>query len=328
MASDQLKSAYLVAGTDTGKIDEVVARLRSRAGAEGGLETFEAQSTGGPDAAALLAALPAMTLIAGRRFLLADGVERWTAKQATPVAEALTALPPDVTVVLVAREEPPKVRAPKALAAGVEKAGGDVLEFAAPKARQLPAWLDAEARRRGIAIDHDAAQLLVERMGESTVRLGSELDRLATWAGDGGVVEREDLEAMIADTSEEVAWALTDALLDRSAAGAVAAAERLTGQGEAVTPLIYAAAKRLREAHRALAALDEGRSPKEVESSLGMHPYAAKMLVQRVRGGNRDEIAAATCAVADLEWWTRGGSDYPEEVALTLAMRRAAGARN
>jgi hypothetical protein len=29
--------------------------------------------------------------------------------------------------------------------------------------------------------------------------------------------------------------------------------------------------------------------------------------------------------VADLEWWTRGGSDYPEPVALTLAVRRAAG---
>ena len=31
-------------------------------------------------------------------------------------------------------------------------------------------------------------------------------------------------------------------------------------------------------------------------------------------------------AVEDLEWWTRGGSDYPDGVALTLAVRRAAGA--
>ena len=58
-----------------------------------------------------------------------------------------------------------------------------------------------------------------------------------------------------------------------------------------------------------------------------MHPYAAKMLVRKVKGGSVDQIRAATCAVADLEWWTRGGSDYPDEVALTLAMRRAAGAR-
>lgn len=327
MAADQLKPAYLIAGTDAAKIDEVVARLRARAEAEGGLESFPAQPSGGPDAAALVQAIPAMTLIAGRRFLLADGVERWTAKQAGPVVEAAGALPPDLTVVLVAREEPPKVRAPKALGEAVKAAGGEVLEFAAPRARQLPGWLSAEAERRGYTLDADAARLLVERMGESTIRLATELDRLAVWAPEGGRVEREDLEAMIADTSEEVAWALADALVERSPAGAVAAAERLAGQGEATTPLIYGAAKRLRDAHRALVELDRGRSPKEVESSLGMHPYAAKMLVGKVRGASFDEIRAATCAVADLEWWTRGGSDYPDEVALTLAMRRAAGAR-
>ena len=59
-----------------------------------------------------------------------------------------------------------------------------------------------------------------------------------------------------------------------------------------------------------------------------MHPYAAKMLVQRVRNTNRGALRAATCAVADLEWWTRGGSDYPDDVALALAVARAAGARD
>ena len=328
MAEDQLKPAYLIAGTDAAKIDEVVSRLRKRAEAEAGLEVFPAQPSGGPDAAALLEAVPAMTLMGGRRFLLADGVERWSAKQAAPVADALGDLPPDLTLVLVSREEPPKVKAPKALAEAVKAAGGEVLDFAAPKARQLPAWLTSEAKRRGFTLDADAARLLVERMGEGTVRLSTELDRLAIWAPEGGRVEREDLEAMVADTSEEVAWALADALVERSPAGAVAAAERLAGQGEATTPLIYGAAKRLRDAHRALVELDRGRSPKDVASSLAMHPYAAKMLVSKVRGASVDELRAATCAVADLEWWTRGGSDYPDEVALTLAMRRAAGARS
>ncbi len=327
MAADELKPAYLIAGTDAAKIDQVVARLRARAAAEGGLETFPAQANGGPDAAALVQAMPAMTLIAGRRFLLADGVERWSAKQAAPVCEALADLPPELTLVLVAREEPPKAKAPKALADAVSAAGGQVLPFAAPKAREMPAWLVGEAARRGFRLDADAARLLVDRMGEGTVRLATELDRLASWAPEGGHVGVEDLEAMIADTSEEVAWALADALVERSPGAAVAAAERLAGQGEATTPLIYGAAKRLREAHRALVGLERGRSPKEVESSLGMHPYAAKLLVRKVKGGSLDELRAATCAVADLEWWTRGGSDYPDEVALTLAMRRAAGAR-
>jgi DNA polymerase III subunit delta len=324
--------AYLIAGTDEAKLASALARLRARAEAEGGagsLEDFSPApgSSAGPDAEALLAAIPALSLTAERRYLLADGVERWSAKQAEPVVAALAALPPDVTVVLVARERPPKLRAPKQLAEAVAAAGGEVHEFAAPKAGRIVGWLTTEARRRGYELDPDGAQLLAERIGDSTVRLASELDRLAVWADPGGRVGHDDLEAMIADTSEEVAWALSDAIIDRDPAGALAAAERLAAQGESVTPLVYQAAKRLREANAALEQLELGRSTSEVEAGLAMHPYAARMLVRRLGGRSRRELRGATCAIADLEWWTRGGSDYPDRVALTLAVRRAAGAR-
>jgi DNA polymerase-3 subunit delta len=330
MASpSELAPAYLLAGDDQAKLDAALAALRTRAEREGGpgaLESFAGD--GGPDADALLAALPALSLTATRRYLLADGVERWTSAQAKQVIAALAALPPDVTVVLVAREAPPKVRAPKALVEAVEAAGGEVRHYEAPRARDLPGRLVADAKRRGYRLEPDAARLLVERLGDSTVRLRTELDRLALWAEEGGTVAAEDLESMIADTSEEVVWALSDALVDRNRAAAAAAAARLTAQGESVTPLIYQAAKRLREARLALAGLEAGLSGRELEASLPMHPYAAKMLVKRLRNSNRGALRATTCAIADLEWWTRGGSDYPDDVALALAVARAAGARD
>ena len=323
-----LAPAFLLAGDDQAKLDAALTALRARAEREGGAGALESFATdGAPDADALIASIPAMSLTAGRRYLLADGVQAWSATQAKPVIEALAALPPDVTVVLIAREEPPKVRAPKGLADAVEAAGGDVREYRAPRARDLPGRLAAEAQRRGFRLDAEAARLLVERMGESTTRLWTELDRLALWAGDDGSVSRDDLEAMIADTSEEVVWALSDAIVDRDRPGAMAAAARLTTQGESVTPLIYQAAKRLREARLALAGLDAGRSAKELESSLPMHPYAAKMLLRRVERTDRNALRGATCAIADLEWWTRGGSDYPDDVALALTVARASGRR-
>jgi hypothetical protein len=57
-----------------------------------------------------------------------------------------------------------------------------------------------------------------------------------------------------------------------------------------------------------------------------MHPYAAKMLVSRVRGRSPADLEASITALADLELWSRGGSDYSEGVALTIALRRAVGA--
>ena len=265
------------------------------------------------------------SLMASRRYLLADGVERWTAKQAEAVIGELGALPPDLTMVLVARELSPKTRSPKGIADAVEAAGGEVLRYQAPKARELPARLVAEASKLGYRLEPAAARLLVERLGEGTLRLVNELERLALWAEPEGEVTVADLEAMVADTSEEAAWILSDAIVARDPDTALRSAERLAAQGEAVTPLVYQAARRLREAHGALLDLEAGSPQKEVEARLRMHPYAAKMLVRRLRGASPADLRVATGAIADLEWWTRGGSEYPDDVALTLAVRRAAG---
>jgi DNA polymerase III subunit delta len=323
-SAGEIKPAYLIAGTDEAKIDGALARLRDRAEREGGagaLEVFESGGSGPPDADALIGAIPAISLTASRRYLLADGVERWPGTQAAKVAASLEQLGPDTTVVLVARG-----RAPAKLGPAVKHGGGEVLRYDAPRERDLPRRLVADAAERGFRLDQAGARLLVERMGSSTVRLANELDRLALWAGADREVTASDLESMIADTSEAATWALADALIEREPAAAVLAAERLVAQGESVTGLVYVLAARLRRAHRALVQLEAGRSAKQVTSELDMHPYAAKMLVRRLRGISVDDLRGAISAVADLEIWCRGGSDYDEQVALTLAVRRASGA--
>jgi DNA polymerase III subunit delta len=321
--ADSLASLYLIAGTDQAKIDATRGRLRARAEGDGGagaLEIFEPrEGRGGPDHEALLAAIPAMSLTEARRFLLADGVERWRDRQLESVIAALGSLPPDLTVVLIAR-----AKAAAKLVKAVKAGKGEVHEFEAPKAREMPRLLVADAKRLGFLLEPAAARLLVERMGTSPVRLRNELERLALWAGEGGRVGIEDLEAMVSDTSEAAVWALSDALLERDPARAAWLAERLIFQGENVTGLIYGLASRLRKARAAAAQIAEGVPPKQIESSLGMHPYAARQLVARLGRTSLDDLREATMALADLEIWCRGGADYGDELALTLALRRAA----
>jgi DNA polymerase III subunit delta len=319
----EMHPLYLIAGTDGAKIDATRARLRARAERDGGaasLRVFEpGEGRGAPDHEALLAAIPAMSLTESRRYLLADGVERWRDRQLDAVAAALGNLPPDLSVVLIAR-----AKAPPKLTGAVKAAKGEIHEFEAPKARDMPGVLVADAKRLGFRLDPAAARMLVERMGANPQRLHNELERLALWAGAGGEVGAADLDAMIADTSESAVWGLSDALLEGDAAGALRISERLIAQGENVTGLIYGLASRLRKACAAAAMLEEGQPPKQVESSLGMHPYAAKQLVGRLQHTDANQLREATIALADLEVWCRGGADYGDELALTLAIKAAA----
>lgn len=321
--AEEMQPLYLIAGSDEAKIEATRARLRARAEREGGsaaLEVFEpSEGKGMPDHEALLGSIPAMSLVDSRRYLLADGVERWRDRQLEPVLAALGELPPDLTLVLICRD-----KAPAKLAKAVKAAGGEVHEFEAPKAREMPRVLIGEAQRLGFRLEPAAARLLVERMGANPLRLRNELERLALWAGEGGEVGVADLEAMIADTSEAAVWSLSDALIEGDAAAALRIGERLIAQGENLTGLIYGLASRLRGACAAAAQLEEGIPPKQVESSLKMHPYAAKQLVSRLADADLADLRMATETLADLELWCRGGADYGDELALTIALRKAA----
>lgn len=320
-----MNALYLIAGNDAAKIDVTRARLRGRAEKEGGiaaLEVFEpVEGRGAPDHRALLAAIPALSLTESRRYLLADGVERWRDRQLDEICTALASLPPDLSIVLIARG-----KAPSKLVSAVKAANGEMHEFFAPKAWDMPRFLAAEAQRLGFRLQPTAARVLVDRLGANPVRLSHELERLALWAEKGREVTTADLEDMVADTSEAAVWTLSDALLERDLGAALSVAERLTAQGENMTALIYGVASQLRKGRAAALKLESGMAPKEVESTMGMHPYAARKMLDRMKNRTAADVAEALEALADLEVWCRGGADYGDPLALTLAVRRATGA--
>jgi DNA polymerase III delta subunit len=130
---------------------------------------------------------------------------------------------------------------------------------------------------------------------------------------------------MISDTSEEAIWSLADAVVEGDEGETMRVAERLVAQGEALPRVVYSLAPRLRQALQAANELEAGRPASEIAKGLQMHPYAAKMLVSKVKGRSPEDLDASIRALADLELWSRGGSDYSERVALTLSLRRAVG---
>ena len=319
-----MKPAYLIAGDDEAKIARARGRLRDRAEREGGpgaLEVFEAaEGRRSPDVDAVVNSLAAISLIASRRYLLIDGIEGWGKADAERAVEALGQVPAETTLALVAHG-----KAPAGIAKAVEKAGGELLTFELPRARDLPKQLAGDARELGFDLEPTAARLLVERLGPRPVRLRTELERLALWAGEGGSVDAGDLDAMISDTSEEAIWSLADAVVEGDEAETMRVAERLVAQGEALPRIVYSLAPRLRQALKAANELEAGRPSSEVAKGLSMHPYAAKMLLSKVKGRTPEDLDASIRALADLELWSRGGSDYPERVAFTITLRRAIG---
>jgi DNA polymerase III subunit delta len=320
------RPAYLIHGDDHGRIGERRARLRAMAesaSGAGGVDLLEGEACT-PDAVA--AALCAMTFALGRRFVIADGVERWKEADVVVVADAMKGMDPDgVTVAFFAREEG-RHKAPAALREAVEAVGGQVAEEGSVRPRELPRWLIARAAELGVELDQQGARALIAHVGDRQQRLVRELEKLALEYGAGAKLGVAEVDESSASSAERKIWTLADALVAGDEKTATRALLELRQQGERVPGLLYGMVRRLRDALAIAQALAAGRPAAQVKKGLRMPSFAADRLVSDVSKRDVEAFRRALVLMADLELESRGGGGgvLSEDTAAVRAVIGAA----
>ena len=301
------KPAYLIHGDDHGRIGERRARLRAMAEAgsgQSGVELFEGDAC---SAEAIARALTAMTFALGRRFVIADGVERWKEADVAAVAAAMEGADPDsLTVAFFAREDG-RVKAPAALHKAVEKAGGQIAAENMLNKRGLPGWIAKEATELGITIDKQAARALMAQVGERQQRLLRELEKLALEYGPGAEIGVEEVHECCASSAERKSWELGDALVAGDEKSVLRLLLELRQQGERLPSLQYQMVRRIRDALTVAEALAAGKPASQVRKTLRMPSFAADRLIADVSKRDAEAYRRALELLADLEVESRGG---------------------
>ncbi|HEX6022706.1 MAG TPA: DNA polymerase III subunit delta [Solirubrobacter sp.] len=320
------RAAYLIHGDDHGRIAERRARLRTMAEQEAGsagVEVYEGDACTPENVAA---ALSTMTFALGRRFVIADGVERWKDADVEPVANALQAADPDtLTVAFFAREEGRNKVSTK-LVQAVEKVGGQIAAELNVKPWELPNWLIQQAAALDLSLDKEGAKALVAQVGDRQQRLLRELEKLALEYGQNAQIGAEEVHEACATSAERKVWALADALVAGDRRTSVELLIELRQQGERVTGLIYNMVRRLRDAVAVAEQLEAGQSPAQVKKTLRMPPRAADKFLKDVAARDVVSLRRALAALADLEVESRGGAGgvLSEDTAALRAVLTAA----
>ena len=300
------KSAYLIHGDDHGRIAERRSKLRVVAEAqsgEGGVELLEGDAAN-PDGT--VAALCAMSLTSGRRFVIVDGAERWKAADTAELEQLISDMPPDTTLAIFAREDG-RLKVPKSVVDAVKKADGVVQEEAKVKPWGLPDWVRARGAELGLKLDPLAAKALVQIVGDRQQRLLRELEKLALSLEPDARVDEDTVIELAAGSAERKAWTLSDALIGAQPRRAAMIWVELESQGERAGALVGLGSRRLRDAISVAQRLDAGESPAEVRGSLRMPPKAADAFIREVAHTDLDTLRDRLAALADLESETRGG---------------------
>ena len=313
MASE-LKPVYLITGGDRPKIQRALRRLRDRIG-DDATELLSAHDASGEDAVAACNSLG--LLGGGERLVVVEDVDRWKAADTKAIAPYLASPAPDTVLALVAAE----LKKDSALAKACAKAG-EVLVYDVAK-RRLSEWVAKQFSDRGVRVDPEAARLLVEVVGEDPEELASEVDKIATWAGDEPVGTRE-IELLAAGCAEVPGYELTDAWGRRDLGAALASCQTLLERsGDPVSRtvpmligMLVAHVGRVRDCQ---AFAEEGLTAREAASRLKRHPFYVEKLFVQARNYAPDELRDAVVRLAQLDHAVKGGS----RLAVDLELERA-----
>ena len=224
-----------------------------------------------------------MTFAMGRRFVIADGVERWKEAEVDPVANALRPRRPRDADGRVLRPRGGPVQGARR---SFTRRSRRPAARSPPRTRSrpwgLPKWLSEQAAALSIDLDKEGAKALVAQVGDRQQRLLRELEKLALEHGAGDGDRRRGGRGILRHLGRAKVWTLADALVAGDRKTSLELLLELRRQGERVTGLIYNMVRRLRDAVAVAEELQAGQSPPQVKKTCGCRPGPADKFVKDV----------------------------------------------
>ena len=140
-----------------------------------------------------------------------------------------------------------------------------------------PNWVAERFKQAGARAEPDACAALVHLVGEDFHQLANEIDKLALWAGDEPIGERE-VELLVAAVAETPTFALTDAWAQRDVGRTLAASETIferegRPRRDTAPRLAGALGNHLAFMRRCQQLAAEGVRPRDAASTLKRHPF-------------------------------------------------------
>ncbi len=314
LAKGEPRPAYLVVGEEPLLRDDAVAALREATlGPAGGDFDFERFDGARTDPGALVDAVRTLPVLAPRRLVLVREPEGGRGSRslgdalAAAVAAAGEAGGKTVLVVVAASAD--------RRSAWVKAFGAARVDCEAPRrARDVAAFVRAEAGRQGVSLGRGAAELLAERIGPQLLLLRQEIEKAALLAGPGEEVTRAHVGSAAVDVAEEPVWDLTDAIGEGRGADALHVLTRLRGAG-APAPVVLGA---LVSHFRRLLRVRSG-------GAVAGPPFVQKKLQGQARRFSERRLLASLRAIHETDLALKGAGALPPELALERLVLGLAG---
>lgn len=292
-----LKSVYLIYGTEELLLDRAVRRLRDRLAAVADLDfNLDAFEGGAVSADEVVNSANTMPFMSDRRLVIVRDVDKMDSAALETLAGYAKDPAPFTCLVLVATKIAKNSKLYKAVAAT-----GVVYEYAAPKRTEYAGEVAKLFREHGKRIPMRAAEALVEAVGRDLRRLDAEVGKVVAYVGAAEEVTIEDVSAVASDSATTSIFELLDAIGGRDVAAALRLLRRILADGESPLGVQAMIVRHVRALVGARALSDRRMSPDSIAPELGMAPWQARNAVRQAANFTPAELAEALCGLAASE---------------------------
>lgn len=150
---------------------------------------------------------------------------------------------------------------------------GEVIEFKAPYANKVPAFIQQEAQTMGLLLEPGCADVLAEAVGTNLMSLVGELEKLKLYVHPGKNVTRKQVSDLVSTGLVSNVFAITNLIGQKRYHEVHKIYVRMKEQGE---PVIRIVALVINHFRKLMLTKSFRGGEKELASLLGVHPFFVK----------------------------------------------------
>jgi DNA polymerase III subunit delta len=309
-------AAFLFLGPEIGLKSEEIDRIRSsitkRDNAPPEEHRYYLPEDSVDDA---VATLRNGALFASHRLVLLNGVELLKKKAELSALTSYCAKPSaDATLIMLSDATRVAAALEKAVPGERKKIFWEMFD------NQKRGWLSGYVRKRGLRIQPEAVDLMLELVTNDTATLSAEIDRLCIYAGKGGEITEEHVDAYVYHSREESVFSVFRYVSDGDLKRALSALAKMVGSGGAKPPAVCAGL--LFQLRRLLSVRRQVDDGARLESAMDANGVRGKRIrsefAESIGRFTVEQLEACITTVADTDLACRTAGAALHEILLEL----------
>lgn len=175
----------------------------------------------------------------------------------------------------------------------------------------LPGWIRQRAKKMGLDLTPEQARLVGERTNGDLLRVRTELEKMAIYAGKKEKLTDAEFEALLPGEPEPDIFGLIDAVAGRNPKIGLPRLEELLNSGENELKILATLSRQFRNIAAAVEAKERGMTSRGLADFLGINPYVAEKSFSQARYFSLAELQKVLNRLLQADYRIKTGQREP-----------------